>query len=283
MIRMSITTNLRQGAILKRSSFDMREYAGCRVCHPVSRDNGAIAITGTVVEVPAGGSWPPSAALPDQETIGVIFAGRGSLRIGAHAARLERASTFYAPTGTRYSVGADDGSPISLYLWQSALPPHARRSPAPRLVNSLWNDETYIVGAKGALAPDRSGGAGASPHDQAAGAQAGRMHLLFWPGNGSAQLCMHCGVQRPGQGFTPHTHPVSEELFIAFEGRGQGHLDGRWIDMAAGDMLYAPPGLPHGARNPYTGPGAGRFAVCGGPTPFDVSLYEQAGVSAEVK
>jgi mannose-6-phosphate isomerase-like protein (cupin superfamily) len=273
---MSITSSLRGGAIIKRAQFEMREQAGCRVAQPICRDTGATAITATVVEIPTGASWPPAGVPHDQETIGVIFAGRGTAWIGRHTARLERASTFYAPTGTPFHLHADGESTISLYLWQSTLPPRARRSSAPRLVNSLWNDETYVMGVSGPARMDS--------HDHStAHLSAPRMHLLFWPGSGSAQLCLHCGMQEPGQSFSVHAHPVSEEVFVAFEGCGQGHLDGRWIDMEAGDMLYAPAGLPHGARNPHTGPGAARFAVCGGPTPFDAMLYERVGVSADVK
>lgn len=95
------------------------------------------------------------------------------------------------------------------------------------------------------------------------------MNFLFWPGTGSPQLCLHCGFMQPGEYFSVHIHPESEEAFIVFEGTGQLHLDGEWIDAAPGDVLYAPPGA--------------RFATCGGPTPFDPVLYQRSGVSPEVQ
>ena len=109
------------------------------------------------------------------------------------------------------------------------------------------------------------------------------MNFLFWPGTGSARLCLHCGIQQPGQTFNVHQHPDSEEAFIAFEGEGQMYLIDRWHDVSPGDVLFAAPGVPHGTRNPHTGPDARRFATCGGPTPFDPVLYERAGVTTEVR
>ncbi len=81
--------------------------------------------------------------------------------------------------------------------------------------------------------------------------------------------------------FPIHTHPQSEELFIAFQGQGECFLNSRWQPMQAGDVLYAPPGHRHGVRN--ANPDGPLFVTCGGPTPFDPALYDLAGVSAEMK
>lgn len=80
-----------------------------------------------------------------------------------------------------------------------------------------------------------------------------------------------------------HSHPISEELFIGVEGKGQVHLDGKWIDFEEGDILYSPENIYHGTRNPDQGPNAKRFVTCGGPVPFDVNFYTLAGLSPEVK
>jgi quercetin dioxygenase-like cupin family protein len=88
---------------------------------------------------------------------------------------------------------------------------------------------------------------------------------------------------RPGEYFNVHVHPESEEAFIAFEGSGQLYLDDRWIDATEGDVLYAPPGIPHGTRHPDPDPAGPRFVTCGGPTPFDPVLYHRAGVPADVR
>jgi quercetin dioxygenase-like cupin family protein len=69
-------------------------------------------------------------------------------------------------------------------------------------------------------------------------------------------------------------------LFIGFRGEGECYLNGEWQPMRAGDVLFAPPGLLHGARNAkHDGE---PFITCGGPTPFDPMLYRLAGVSPEV-
>jgi mannose-6-phosphate isomerase-like protein (cupin superfamily) len=138
------------------------------------------------------------------------------------------------------------------------------------MFNHLFNDETVFHGYTGNAEGERN-------------ERPASMNFLFWPGTGSGQLCLHCGIQQPGQSFSIHQHPVSEELFIGIEGEGQVYLNGRWHDFAEGDILYAPEGMFHGTRNPYTGPDAGRFVTCGGPVPFDTSFYKLAGFSAEVK
>jgi quercetin dioxygenase-like cupin family protein len=103
---------------------------------------------------------------------------------------------------------------------------------------------------------------------------------VFWPGTGSARLCLHCGIHEPGHTFNIHQHPESEEAFIAFEGEGQAYLVDRWHDLRPGDVFFAAPGVPHGTRNLSTS--GTRFAVCGGPTPFDALLYARGGVSSQV-
>jgi mannose-6-phosphate isomerase-like protein (cupin superfamily) len=80
-----------------------------------------------------------------------------------------------------------------------------------------------------------------------------------------------------------HLHTHSDEAFIAFEGVGQMYLADHWVDVEAGDVLYAEPMVLHGARNPHTGPDAKRFVTCGGPIPWDVFLYDAASVSSRVR
>jgi mannose-6-phosphate isomerase-like protein (cupin superfamily) len=109
------------------------------------------------------------------------------------------------------------------------------------------------------------------------------MNFLFWPGTGCARLSLHCGIQQPGQSFSVHMHPESEEMFIGVEGKGNVHLNGEWLPFEAGDILYAPPGMFHGTRNPQTGQDAARFVTCGGPAPYDTDFYERAGLSSTVK
>jgi mannose-6-phosphate isomerase-like protein (cupin superfamily) len=134
----------------------------------------------------------------------------------------------------------------------------------------LWNTETQLVAFAGTATSTPDGAAAT-------------MNFVFWPGTGSPRLSLHCGIQQPGQTFSIHVHPASEEAFIALEGKGQMYLNDRWVDVEPGDITFAPPSMPHGARNPHTGPSARRFVTCGGPTPFDPCLYVSAGVRAEVR
>jgi glyoxylate utilization-related uncharacterized protein len=113
--------------------------------------------------------------------------------------------------------------------------------------------------------------------------QRATMNFVFWPGTGSCQMCLHCGVQQPGETFSVHLHTHSDEAFIAFEGVGQMYLADHWVDVEAGDVLFAQPMVLHGARNPHTGPDAQRFVTCGGPIPWDAFLYDAAGVSCDVR
>jgi uncharacterized RmlC-like cupin family protein len=176
---------------------------------------------------------------------------------------------MYAPTGSATSMVAGSKGAL-LYVWRSMLLSGRRRSAAPKLFGSLWDSDTQLRGFKGIAQVDAAN-------------NLATMNFVFWPGTGCSQLCLHCGIQQPGETFNVHIHPESDEAFIAFEGVGQVFLRDRWIDVAAGDVLYAAPGVPHGARNPHLGPDARRFVTCGGPTPYDPALYIQAGVTTEVQ
>ncbi|WP_338785149.1 cupin domain-containing protein [Streptomyces sp. DG1A-41] len=59
-------------------------------------------------------------------------------------------------------------------------------------------------------------------------------------------------MQQPGQTFDVHVHLDSEEAFIAFQGVGQLYMYDQWNDVEPGDVLFAPPGIPHGARKAAT-------------------------------
>jgi quercetin dioxygenase-like cupin family protein len=275
---MRTSTDLGQGAILRRSQLEFAESPGYRIATLIGPEDGARNLEGAVIEIRPGAEWPPAVS-EERETIIVVFAGAGSARIRGEVTPLAEGRTLYAPTGVSYSVRADREMPVTLYAWRSTLPSGTKTSAAPRLASSLFNSETVLAGYGGT-----EQGRGASEKGAARGPKKpARMNFVFWPGTGSARLCLHCGIQEPGESFAVHTHPASEELFIAFEGEGQCFLGDRWHDMGPGDALYAPPGVPHGTRNPNEGPGADRFVTCGGPAPFDPALYAAAGLSAEVK
>lgn len=242
------------------------------IATPVSPAAGATHVTLHVVRVAAGESFTPGTtarASAAEENTAVIFDGSGTARSGAEERAVRRGDAVHAPTGRALTLSAD-AEGLTAYVWRTPLAEGRTPGSDPLLFSSLWDETTQLRGFSGT--------------GQIAAAESrATMNFVFWPGTGSCQLCLHCGIQQPGETFNVHMHPHSDEAFIAFEGAGQMYLGDRWVDVEAGDVLYAAPGLLHGARNPHTGPGARRFVTCGGPTPFDPALYDQAGVSSEVR
>jgi mannose-6-phosphate isomerase-like protein (cupin superfamily) len=53
----------------------------------------------------------------------------------------------------------------------------------------------------------------------------------------------------PGQEHALHAHGGQDKIYHVVAGRGVCLLDGREIALAAGAMLVAPEGVPHGIRN----------------------------------
>ncbi|WP_030192337.1 cupin domain-containing protein [Streptomyces sp. NRRL S-87] len=256
------------GAIVRADELRFRVQDGCEVATAVGPALGAHIVRLDVVRVPAGARWRPADS-PEEENVVVVFAGRGTATSGAERAPVERAGTVYAPTGDAYTLSAEDGGLVA-YVWRSRLLDGRRPGTAPRRFSSLWNQETQLRGFSGT-------------GEVAASDRTATMNFLFWPGTGTPQLCLHCGVMDPGEYFNVHVHPESEEAFVVIEGTGQLYLADRWYDASPGDVLYAAPGVPHGTRHDGQDPDGPRFATCGGPTPFDPVLYQRAGVSAEVR
>ncbi|MEV5437242.1 cupin domain-containing protein [Streptomyces sp. NPDC052682] len=264
-----MSTATAQGAVIKAGDLEFRQLDGCRVATAVGPHLGARIVRLDVVRLPAGAVWRPQSSAHEENVV-VVFAGSGSAASGAARRRVSRADTVYAPTGDLYELSADAGMDLTAYVWNTTLRPDRAPGTDPRRFSRLWNEETQLKGFTGTGQAEPS-------------AKTATMNFLFWPGTGSPQLCLHCGFMQPGEYFNVHVHPESEEAFIAFEGKGQLHLDGQWYDAEPGDVLYAPPGVPHGTRHPDEDPAAPRFATCGGPTPFDPVLYERAGVSTKVR
>jgi mannose-6-phosphate isomerase-like protein (cupin superfamily) len=57
----------------------------------------------------------------------------------------------------------------------------------------------------------------------------------------------------PGQAHALHVHEGMDKVYQVIEGEGLFLLDGRELPMKAGEMLAAPPGVPHGVRNTSNG------------------------------
>ena len=68
----------------------------------------------------------------------------------------------------------------------------------------------------------------------------------------SPRLLVGLNCFEPGQEHALHAHAGLDKLYQVLEGQGEFLLAGRAIPMAAGVMLVAPAGVPHGIRNTGT-------------------------------
>lgn len=73
----------------------------------------------------------------------------------------------------------------------------------------------------------------------------------------SGRMLVGLNAFEPGQSHALHAHAGMDKLYLVIEGTGRFLLDGRVLPMAAGDLLVAPDGVPHGVDNT----GSGRLLV----------------------
>jgi uncharacterized cupin superfamily protein len=67
-------------------------------------------------------------------------------------------------------------------------------------------------------------------------------------GTAAAKLGASVDVVAPGKRSCPyHYHLAQEEMFVVLEGRGHLHVAGQMVPVAAGDVIFVPPGpdYPH--------------------------------------
>ncbi|WP_170837608.1 cupin domain-containing protein [Actinopolyspora xinjiangensis] len=255
-------------AILRHSDFDYRAIPEGSIAEPVGTHTGAEKIALNVVRMSPEEKWKLDRSA-SEENIVVVFDGSGEAEtINGHHV-LDRGAALYSPTGQPLEL-LSGKTGLHVYVWRSTLRGDEQRSENPRTFNRLDNDETQLKNFYGTEGMD--------PSEETA-----VMNFVFWPGTGSSRLCLHCGHMEPGQTFNVHVHPESEEAFMAFSGSGQFYLADGWYPAEAGDVLFAPPGVPHGTRLPRSDEMPDEFVTCGGPTPFDKVLYERASVPTEVK
>jgi mannose-6-phosphate isomerase-like protein (cupin superfamily) len=257
-----------RGSVHRYRDLVFRYDADCLVSRPVGPDTGARGVVLEVVRIPPGRRHDAAGSESEENNV-VVFAGSGETRVASRIEKLTRGGALHARTGKRLVVDATGDEELVLYVWRTRLPEGRPLGMNTKRVGSLWDDETQLVGF--------TGYGGVDPDWRLA-----TMNVVFWPGSGSAYLCLHCGLLRPGEAFAVHLHPRSEEAVVVFEGTGQMYLHDRWIDVEPGDILFAPPGIRHGTRKPRGG-SAQRFVTCGGPTPFDPAVYQRAGVSPDVR
>jgi mannose-6-phosphate isomerase-like protein (cupin superfamily) len=176
------------------------------VAVPVSPERGSLYVSLCVARISAGTSWsPPESA--GRENVAVVYEGRGTAAVGVEIRQVRRADAIFAPTGRVLQLTAGPES-LTAYVWASVLAEGRRPGAAPVLFSSLWDETTRLRGFAGT-------------GQVAAADKRATMNLVFWPGTGSGQMCLHCGIQQPGETFNVHLHPESDEAFFAFEGLGQ--------------------------------------------------------------
>jgi len=101
------------------------------------------------------------------------------------------------------------------------------------------------------------------------------VHFALNPKMGVRGINIATGYHKPGKEFAPHKHPISEEFLIIHSGKGECYLYDKWISVEAGDIVYAPPGVLHGTRNPEEN--TEDFVTLGIATPPQLDLYMRAG------
>ena len=69
----------------------------------------------------------------------------------------------------------------------------------------------------------------------------------------SARLLVGLNAFEPGQSHALHAHEGMDKVYHVVEGSGHFLVEGRELPMAAGDLLVAPSGVPHGVRNSSNG------------------------------
>ena len=65
----------------------------------------------------------------------------------------------------------------------------------------------------------------------------------------SKHLLVGLNAFEPGQEHALHGHADMDKVYVVISGHGLFLLEGRELDMQAGEMLIAPQGVPHGIRN----------------------------------
>jgi quercetin dioxygenase-like cupin family protein len=65
----------------------------------------------------------------------------------------------------------------------------------------------------------------------------------------SSRLLVGLNAFEPGQQHALHAHAGQDKVYYVLEGNGRFLLEGRELEMKAGDLLVAPEGVPHGVHN----------------------------------
>jgi uncharacterized RmlC-like cupin family protein len=213
------SAGLRRGAVLSKNEFQYVSESGRQVARPVHRDLGLNNVEVDVVRIPEGQRWAPEHSA-QYESVVVVFSGSGKGEVG----REVREIAADALLGTSFAVEASAGG-MEIYVWRTWLLEGRGSGAHPRKFANLWDEEAQLRGFTGIRQTLRNNPA--------------TMTFLFWPGTGSAPLCLHSGFMEPGQTFSVHIHEHWEEAFMAFSGVGQLLTFTRW-QLAVGSLILRP-------------------------------------------
>lgn len=83
----------------------------------------------------------------------------------------------------------------------------------------------------------------------------GSVVRLVDAGIGARQVDLHLNTINPGTAPGPyHLHNQVENVYYVLEGRGVIRIDGTDHEVAPGQAVFIPPGVPHSAHNSGDGP-----------------------------
>ncbi|GMU55536.1 MAG: hypothetical protein AMXMBFR33_46820 [Candidatus Xenobia bacterium] len=105
-----------------------------------------------------------------------------------------------------------------------------------------WNLEPIDVRREGALFNVYMGA-------RFAGLGVDSFRLILWPGAGTRTVGFNYTLWPGGVPEQLHTHPVSDECLILWQGEAQFYMGSGWLDAVTNDCALAPCGVYHGTRN----------------------------------
>jgi quercetin dioxygenase-like cupin family protein len=94
------------------------------------------------------------------------------------------------------------------------------------------------------------------------------MRMILWPGAGSRTAGFNYAFDPDGVQDRIHTHPVSDECLVLWEGKGRFFIGDDWVDAEAGDVALAPRGVPHG----HVADGDAHFGGFASPPQLDLII-----------
>ena len=85
----------------------------------------------------------------------------------------------------------------------------------------------------------------------------GKAHMVLnlWPGYGVKSTGFHFAHGLPIMATRIHSHPVTDECLILWEGKGQFYCGDRWVEAETFDCVLAPCGVRHQGKGKHAGGG----------------------------